>query len=272
MQAYNSLSLAYNRLYQKNIEFFKQNIINTGYNSEWFVDFYPSFGIKKTEKCDIMFYGQAVNGWGSGFNTEDEINKLKIEESILASNRYYSKLNHTPLDWVNVRWSKSTYDEIIKDQDFLDFYEGFNNYWTYRSLFWKIVFKLTSDFYGLSRNSGEWAKKTVWSNLYKIAPDGANPDEFLRQQQFEKSVELIHQEIEEIKPKYCIVLTNLSWWKPFGEGLKTQKLNFDKSLGCIEAYEQLKDTKIIVTTRPRFGSGENHVKQLLSIMDSNRLE
>lgn len=37
------------------------------------LDFYPSFGIKN-ERTDFIIYGQAVNGWGSGFNIDEEIN------------------------------------------------------------------------------------------------------------------------------------------------------------------------------------------------------
>lgn len=70
----------------------------------WFVDFYPSFGIKPNEKCDLLFYGQAVNGWTAGFDVFEDIAADKIFHSILSSNRYFSNgcflyLKCTTLHW-----------------------------------------------------------------------------------------------------------------------------------------------------------------------------
>ena len=192
-----------------------------------------------------------------------------MSASILTSNKYFGKLNHSPLDWVNVRWSNATFNSIIADEDAKAFYTDGGNYRTFRSFFWKVTFKLTCDYYGLDRESWEWAKKIAWSNLYKIAEDGSNPNYFLREQQLTTSAKLVRQEIEEIKPKYCIILTNYEWWQPFQKLLGTTSLPFDKSLENIVSVEKYYDTKLIVTTRPRFGSGENHVRQILTLLQEN---
>lgn len=266
MKIYNKLSSSYDKIYKQNIQNFQDKLENIWEGDGWFVDFYPSFGTKHNEKCDLLFYGQALNGWTAGFDVFAETTTDKILHSILTSNRYFSKLNHTPLDWVNVKWSNSTFDEIAKDAEANIFYNDGGSYRTFRSFFWKVVFKLTNDFYGFDRNSWDWSKKAVWSNLYKIAEDGANPNYFLREQQLEISAELVKKEIEELNPKFCIVLTNFEWWEPFNKILGTKNLPYDAELGNILSYEQFYDTKIIITTRPRFGSGETHVSQLLKLI------
>ena len=266
MEIYNKLSLSYDKIYKQNIQNFQDRLENIWEGDGWFVDFYPSFGTKQNEKCDLLFYGQALNGWTAGFDVFAETAQDKILHSVLTSNRYFAKLNHTPLDWVNVKWSNSTFNLMAEDEEAKTFYSDGSNYRTFRSFFWKVVFKLTSDFYGLDRTSWDWAKKTVWSNLYKIAEDGANPNYFLREQQIKTSAELVRQEIEELKPKYCIILTNYEWWEPFKKLLGTKSIPYDKALENILSFEQLYDTKFIVTTRPRFGSGEAHVSQLLKLI------
>ena len=266
MEIYNKLSTSYDNIYKQNILNFQDGLENIWEGDGWFVDFYPSFGTKPNEKCDLLFYGQALNGWTEGFDIFAETSDDKIRRSILTSNRFFSALNHSPLDWVNVKWSNSTFDLITKNLDAKTFYTDDSNYRTYRSFFWKVVFKLTSDFYGLDRSSWDWAKKTVWSNLYKLAEDGKNPSYFLREHQIKTSAELVRQEIEELKPKYCIILTNYEWWEPFKKILGTTSIPYETELGTILSYEQLYDTKFIITTRPRFGSGEIHVSQLLKLI------
>lgn len=263
---YNKLSSSYDKMYKQNIQNFQDRLEKSWEGDGWFVDFYPSFGTKQNENCDLLFYGQATNGWKNGFDVFAETTDDIILCSILASNRYFPKLNHSPLDWVNVRWCNSTFDLMAKDEEANAFYSDGTKYRTLRSFFWKVVFKLTSDFYGLDRNTWDWAKKTVWSNLYKIAEDGANPTYFLREQQIKTSAELVRQEIEELKPKYCIVLTNYEWWEPFKKLLETKNIPYDTGLRDVLSYEQLYDTKFIITTRPIFRSGETHVSQLLKLI------
>lgn len=266
MNIYNKLSTEYDTLYKANIQNFQANL-NKEWNTDgYFVDFYPSLGISKDQDCDLMFYGQAVNGWPSGFNLREVISDSKVRRSTIVSNRYFQKLDHCPLDWVNVRWSNSIFDSITADSDASSFYNDGGRYRTFRSFFWKVSYKLTCDLYGLSRDSWDWAKKIVWSNLYKIAEDGGNPNPYLREQQIPTSVDLLRKEIEEIRPKYCVVLTNYEWWKPFKKRLGATECIYDKSLSEIVAFEQYNDTKIIVTTRPRLGSGERHVSQLLKMI------
>ena len=242
-------------------------MIDQGLKKTWFVDFYPSFGITSGERCDLLFYGQALNGWSEGFDVDKKIHSRKIEQSIIASNRYFKKNNHTPLDWVNVRWTNSIFDSITKDPDAKEFYSNGTRYRTFRSFFWNVVYKLTSDFHGFNRESWDWSKKVVWSNLYKIAEDGKNPTPFQKETQIHFTAELIKREIEELNPKYCIVLSNYHWWDAFHHYLKTKSESFNRSLSSIEGVERFKETKIIITSRPRLGNSNNHVSQILQLLN-----
>jgi hypothetical protein len=105
-------------------------------------------------------------------------------------------------------------------------------------------------------SSWAWTEKLVWSNLYKIAPqDGKarNPDEGERILQRPECVHLVEQELEEIRPKYCIVYTNDSWWAPFRKGLRTETLK-TLNTGFVERVERWEDTRIVVVKRARVGS------------------
>jgi len=129
---------------------------------------------------------------------------------------------------------------------------------------------LVNKYYEVASQDWQWSKKIVWSNLYKIAPEEGNPNEYLKSVQRNISTELVKKELDEIKPKFCIVLTNESWWKPFAIALKTQKLPFNKELySQIESIEMYKDTKIFITTRPPVGSGDTHVDQILDYLNVN---
>jgi len=267
MKPYNQFSEEYNNLYFRNIIEFQKKFKEISSEDKSFVDFYPSFGIKENERTDFIIYGQAVNGWGSGFNIDEEINYEKIKNSINASNSYYKDNNHNPIDWVNIQWSNTIYNDECQDENIKNFYNG--SYRTNKSFFWRVTYKLISDYYGLNRAGFEWSKKLVWSNLYKIAPDGANPSWIEKNLQQPLSAYLIKKEIEEIKPKFCVILTNISWWMPFREVLKSKIVDFDTPLSEIESVEVYETTKIIITKRPFIGNSDEFVKQILRIIGNN---
>ena len=263
MKNYNKFSAEYDSLYIKNliefqIKYSKNNVDN------YYVDFYPSFGISVDTKTEFLVYGQAVNGWSSGFNILNTVDDSKIYNSIYASNKYLFEKNHNPLDWVNALWSNRMYNENSYDENFKSFYNG--TYRAFRSFFWNVNKKLICQYYNLDKTSWDWSKKLVWSNLYKIAPEDANPNQEERQLQQEISIELVKKELDELNPKYCIVLTNLNWWLPFQEGLKTQIIETNKLSNEIVSIEKYKNTLIIITHRPLFGNSQNYVNQILEII------
>lgn len=265
---YNQFSKNYNKLFKENLILFQKNILKENPNNARFNVFYPSFGIKANKFSDFLIIGQVVNGWRTGFDLTEKINENKIKESIMDSNCYLSEMGHNPIDWVNVCWSNSIYSEHTKDKKSKDFYAELYKYRAYRSFFWNVTFKLISDYYPLDRESWKWSKKIVWSNLYKIAKKNKNPNDYECQMQQPTAFELIKTEIEEINPKYCIVITNGKWWEPFQSYLKTKSIDNKNLPSEIVFVEKYKKTIIIVTTRPPLGNGETHVKQILEIINS----
>ncbi|MGC4232098.1 MAG: hypothetical protein QM594_03745 [Niabella sp.] len=110
----------------------------------------------------------------------------------------------------------------------------------------------------------------VWSNLYKIAPaEGRNPNNEECKWQLKFSAALVRKELDEIKPKFCIVLTNNTWWKYFCENLKTKILQqySKQNDGIIESVEKYGETQIIVTKRPFLGGkSDEYVNETLKIV------
>jgi hypothetical protein len=262
---YNKFSEDYDKLFFENVVKFKNDITNYVSGNKEYATFYPSFGIKEKENCDFLILGQAVNGWGSAFDLEsDLIYEEIVSEAVKYSNNYLKDLEHSPLDWVNIHWTKRYLEEHRKKEIIKNFYKN-GDYVTCRSFFWNVTFKLICDYYNdLDRDSWNWSKRMVWSNLYKIAPDGANPNGLELNIQEEYSLKLIKKEIEELNPKYCIVLTNGKWWIPFQEKLNSLKLDYSSEI--IHSFEQFNETKIIVTSRPFVGNSDKHVNEILSLI------
>lgn len=267
---YNRFSQEYDLLFIKNITEFQKKKIESGITEEYYINFYPSFGIKEDCHTDILIYGQAVNGWKSGFDLSEKYDLVELETSVMASNDYLKEEKHSPLDWVNARWSKSIFEKICEDELSKQFYKG--SYFSYRSFFWNVAIKLVSDYHGFERTSWNWSKNLVWSNLYKISPEDANPNVYERSLQQPTSIELVRKEIEELNPKICLVLTNLEWWLPFQVGLNSTKMKIGNLEDNIVSVEKYNGTTIIVTKRPRFGNSDSFVEEILKaikILETN---
>lgn len=255
------LSEDYDKIFKKNIEVFKKN--NEG-TKEYDV-FYPSFGITDKKECDFIVYGQSIKGWTPQITDKVDIDEL-TQCAKNFSNGYFE--GHTPLDWINIYWSSSTYKTHIVTKEEKEFYPEIK-YSACRSFFWNVTYKLISKYYNYDYNSWDWSKKIVWSNLYKIAPsERKNPDEFECKWQEKISIELVKKELDELKPRFCIVLTNDPWWEPFRNKIGTSKVSFIKdSNGIIQSIEKYKNTLIIVTSRPYSGGkSELYVEELIKLL------
>jgi hypothetical protein len=269
---YNELSQEYDKLFLNNIhDFINKSIKKENIDVEYNI-FYPSFGVKNDERCDFLFYGQACNGWPINFNVNGNPDAGMLNELMLKcksySNEFYDdgKQKHNPLDWVNVCWSKSSYCKSNAELDDKEYYEKIPCR-IFTSFFWNVIYKTISDYYNYDRNSWHWSSKMVWSNLYKIAPlpPKRNPNDVERSLQKELSVQLVKKEIEEINPRYCIVLTNDEWWKPFQSALNPTEMQMT-GFSEIETVQNYKNSYIIVTTRPWKNGNEKHVSQILEVI------
>ena len=130
------LSEHYNDLYLNGLKKFQSYLKE---EDDYYVDFYPSLGhAPEVNKLEFLVYGQAVNGWPSGFNKVSRLNNAKLERSIEASNRRFVEANHSPIDWVNVRWNNNSYLSATKEPASRDFYPP-GSYRCYRSFFWNTA-------------------------------------------------------------------------------------------------------------------------------------
>lgn len=249
---YSFLSKAYDNLFEENIQNFCDNISkDKNRASREYCLFYPSFGSSEKKDIEFIFYGQAVKGWCPEFNPTNTNYQALLTEAKKFSNITEERMLN-PLDWVNIYWSKSTkrkYDEkLLSDYD------------TYRSFFWNVTCKLISDYYQIDRNKPDWSSKLMWSNL---PAERKNPDQKMYEAQLEGCVKLFKKELEEIQPKYAIVLTNFSWAEEFVKGLE----GFDISKSeFIEATGYHKKTGVIVSKRPFSGKSDPFAAEILKLM------
>jgi hypothetical protein len=251
----------YDKLFKQNIKEFKLNKVG----EKKYDVFYPSFGITDKSQCDFIIYGQSIKGWTPQITENADIDKLALCAKNF-SNGYFD--DHSPLDWVNIYWSASTYNKHIVTKEEKDFYPEME-YSTSRSFFWNVTYKLISKYYNYDYNSWDWSKKIVWSNLYKIAPsERTNPNITECKWQEKISIDLVKLELDELKPKFCIVLTNDNWWEPFRNKIGTSTVSFTRdSNDIIQSVEKYKNTLIIVTSRPYLGGkSDQYVEEILKLL------
>lgn len=269
----NKLSDKYDILFTNSINSFQHAILPTWNESEWFTCFYPSLGHSVNRKADFLFYGQAVGGWEAGFDLHDLIDEKMLYEIVLHSNQYLPGACESPLHWVNIKYS----DELLKNYKLLPESDQVFGKKCYNrrgeSFFWNLIYKTVNDFLEVPRNSFEWADNVVWSNLYKINDESnGNPKESVKNAQLDSALKLVKLELDEIQPKYCIVATNDPWWKPFGEYLNTEHLEFNKELSPeIQLIQRYNETLIFVCERPFSGDAESHVNKINILLKDNHM-
>ena len=271
---YRTLSSAYDNAYQAHLEAFQRRLACTFSEQRRYTDFYPSIGVEEGNNTDVLVYGQAVGGWHPELDYSKDIPGGRAEESKRYSNEPFP--GHSPLDWVNVLWTDGTLKKRSEDEQ--AHYEGRENgYRAWSSFFWQTTIALMQHRLRITDDEAwGWHKGLVWSNLYKIAPqdytiaeakEKFNPTESDRALQRPEAVELVRMELEELRPKLCVVLTNDTWWAPFRKGLATNSVA--TPIGeHLESVEQYKDTRIVVVKRLRGISSKNAVQDIIRVSPS----
>lgn len=271
MNAYKTLSSAYDKAYQAHLEAFQRRLANTYSAQERYTEFYPSIGVRTNEEVDVLVYGQAVGGWHPELDYGKPIPSDRGEESKRYSNEPYP--GHSPLDWVNVLWTNGTFNKRPPEEQ--AHYEGREKgYRAWSSFFWQTTIALMQHRNRITDDEDwNWHNGLVWSNLYKIAPqdysipdakEKYNPTETDRALQRPDAVDLVRMELDELRPKLCVVLTNDSWWAPFRKGLPTKprSTRLGENLECVEQYN---DTRIVVVKRLRGMSYKKAVADIIAV-------
>ena len=235
------LSKNYNTIFKNTLLSFADNIQKTQDNSlisKRYSLFYPSLGKEYLANRQLLVIGQATNGWCPKWFIKDipvKADKI-VSDSIDYSDEDEGKC---PLEWINEKWSA---------------------YKLFRSFFWNVTYKLVKEKY--NRTDTDWNNIIAWSNLMKIAPsDYGNPDSEERQAQLDNCAKLFRQELEDLKPKNVLIITNLDRWaEPI---LRLANIQTKEKKGnYIQAIGQHADTKIIVTRRPFIGRHRPFIDEL----------
>lgn len=200
--------------------------------------FCPLIGKNYFDSNEVVIFGQATNGWCPNWFIKDIPKQAEI---IVSESIGYSTADDgkCPLEWVNEQWNESC---------------------LFRSFFWNVIYKLVKTKY--NRADSDWNNIICWSNLIKIAPsDSGNPNyEEIQAQLIDCSI-LFRKELDDLRPKNVLVITNLEKWaEPI---LRTAKIEVEKKAGnYIQAIGRHNNSKIIVTRRPYIGPHLPFVEEL----------
>jgi len=261
---YRTLSTEYDKLYQQHLETFRSKFAETypDPSETEFTDFYPALGVPLGADVDFLVYGQAVGGWHDAMDLKQPVPKERYETSKTFSNHTYG--SDSPIDWVNARWCPSVLNKLQEEDRRAYYALKDSEYWANKSFFWQLTTKIIQGYYG-TENADDWgwSKQLVWSNLYKIARQKENPMDDVKVLQRSGSVELVKRELDELRPKYCLVITSEAWWAPFRRGIGSTVLPGQPEGPIIQSVEEYGPTKIIVIHRPFVGNSTNYAKEVL---------
>ena len=169
----------------------------------------------KNTSTKLMFIGKAANGWNEKHNERTH----ESEDSCLDA-------------WIPM---------------------GVNGYNYRASPFWQVIRFVATKFLEMNEKDWdtEWSCHIVWSNLYRIAPkDGGNPSTALCEDQLDLCKDLLHAEIEELRPNKIICLTGSDWAEGFLGISKSSEIHND---GKISYKGRFKNADYAVTAGPLQG-------------------
>ncbi|HRW90891.1 MAG: hypothetical protein KDB96_11395 [Flavobacteriales bacterium] len=255
----------YDALYQEQLEVFQSRFAATypDPGETRFTDFYPSLGVPDGMDVDFLIYGQAVGGWHEDMDLAIPVPSNRTEISRTFSNDRYGE--DSPIDWVNARWSKRVLHGIQDTKQRAYYTLKDSGYWASRSFFWQLTIKVLQSYYGTANEDDwGWSKQLVWSNLYKIARQKENPMEDVRVLQRQYAVELVRRELDELQPKFCLIITSDPWWAPFRRGLGTLESSEDLDGQVVQSIERYSGTKVIVVHRPFVGNSKRYSEVIVS--------
>lgn len=208
------------------------------FSEQYLVLFSPCVG--KLYENDLMIVGRATNDWHLQLDKENVDSKDEILQKVRDN------LNKEDTQWVIDRWGNSTLDPVNN-----------TDYNSKKSAFWRVSWKLAEV---LTKQPGSVAK-IVYSNLYKVAPQGDNPSEHLADIQFTICKDILYNEIELFKPKVVIFLTGWNWAAPFFKG--TENLNSNSSNQFVDFVGLIGKSKIIVSKHPQGKPEDIHLAEIL---------
>ena len=164
------------------------------------------------EDAGIMFYGRATNGWVTFESDVDKLFDMDFTDRIFCRDD-------------QMRWVENLAGNT----------GGYN---TNNSAFWRVIRRTASAFYAENP-----LRHVVWSNVCKVAPDGANPSDALYYAQLPSARAIMQREIEIFSPKHVVLLTGQGWAKDF-----LYFLNGKQHTKSIKKHEWGNESQYVVKT------------------------
>ncbi len=133
---------------------------------------------------------------------------------------------------------------------------------------------------GWTYYDNEYRNSVVWSNIYKIAPNGGNPSADLQNEQHDFIVEIIREEIKLLSPAVVVLITgntfNSKWSTPFGEAFPKLKFIDSRQWGrdkeCKASLFSDGSLNVILTDRPEARPIEEHTNAITDLIESYNLD
>lgn len=168
----------------------------------------------------FMVVGRAVNGWDDECEWQHGAHTEFSSEPL--TKKAYEKSLINPLNWVLDIWGLN----VIEN--------GEKKYNTAKSPFWQLTRKVLEGITPKNEWDEEnWARKIIWSNLYKVAPaSGGNPNGSLCKAQLEFCKNILKYEIVQNKPSFILFVTDDDWFEGFEDCLKETKDYYSKFIVC----------------------------------------
>lgn len=144
-----------------------------------------------------------------------------------------------------------------------------------RRPFLNLIYRVSWTYY-----DNDYCNNVVWSNIYKIAPDGGNPPADLKLEQHDYIVEIIRKEIEILSPALVVLITGNSvgkqWSTPFWEAFPNLKLVDSRRWGRNKEYMASLYSdgplNVILTDRPEARPIEEHANAITDLIESHKLD
>jgi hypothetical protein len=187
----------------------------------------------ETSESRLLICGRAVDGWRNTLFPDGA-----IEESL---NTIFKIPEADRSEKCEMHWIQRNRKAWQKDHK-----KGYN----YKSSsFWSCAREVVKAFETMADiNDDNWHSRLVWSNIYKISPQGGgNPGERLRSKQIKECSAILQTEIRILKPKNILFITG-GWGKKILESLDIHPDHESKKV--VQYAEKVGAVNVVITVRP----------------------
>lgn len=234
----------------------------------------------------LMLVGRAVNDWAE-YPGRDATKEAFVEASIINLENKPDALvcgGKDRFEWIDTTGDTSKNrprpgidpnPEGIAENPY---YLTRSPLWNYTKEIWDLLSGKTegdnSQDYSWDKR---WFEKIVWTNLYKIAPQGGgNPGKRMRKAQAAVCKKLLAAEIQKFQPTHILMMTDLDWFEPFADIFSDVNRNIFRNLAgakqnCeyVKAIARYGDCKVIVACRPEIRPKKAYTDEVVSCFTKN---